>query len=171
MSNLDAVFSQAAKSRNVRVEDIHLDLPIPTWNGDLVGRFQVIDREVIDKFAAQESRSKEMDADFVIKAVRELYLHDPEGAVEGDVVRMKEDPDYVRIDSDGGTPAKFDQVLAEKLGLDLEVFKTARSVLEFCFKDNYVAIGGMASSLLRWMQNTDNKVVGQLVGESQASTS
>lgn len=162
------IFQKAVDDREERVRDLHLDMPLPTWDGDMVVRFDILGREVIEKFANATKRTPEMDLDFVLKATREIYIHDPEHAAEGEVLRMPENDDYILLQSETGLPVKFDQLLAEKLRQGQ--LTKARDILLFCVKGNMIAIGGLATKLINWMQNTDAEVAGQLVGESSAST-
>lgn len=153
------------EEREERVQDLHLDLPIPTWGGDLVARFDVMERNHVERFAKQK-RSVEADCDFVIRSVRELYMRDEDKVFEGQ--RMEVNPDYVRIehDVDGvAVPVKFDKMFAEALGKADEL-QSAREVLMFCVKDNALAIGGLAGKLVTWMQNTDAEIADSLAGES-----
>src|SRR5690349_13352134 len=127
----DLLTTLAAK-REEKVQDLHLDLPVPTWDRTMVIRYNVVDRKLVEKFSGMTKRTVEADCDFVIAAVREIYLHDPENLVE-DGTRMKEDPNYVRLE-DGGTLVRIDSVLAEKLGQS-DLTK-AREVLMYLVKDN-----------------------------------
>lgn len=161
------LFDRIVEERTERVQDVHLDLPVPTWNGDLVVRFNVLERDDIEKFANAPKRNPKLDLDFVIKATRELYIYDPEGAVNGTVTRMPENNDYVRVETDSGTSVRWDANLAEKLRIPGEITK-ARDVLTFCVDNNLVAVSGMATKLITWMQNTDVEIAGALVGESSA---
>lgn len=168
------LFEKAAKKREERVRDIFLDLPLPTWDGDLVVRFVVVDRDYIDKFAAADKRTPEMDMDFVITATSRIYMHDPDGAAEGDDVEYMVNADgttneeYILLKNDAGTPVKFDQTMAEMLGQDQ--LRKARDVLSYCVKGNMIAIGGLAGKLVNWMQDTDTKVAGSIVGGSSTPT-
>jgi hypothetical protein len=148
------------EQRDERVQDLHLDLPVPTWNSTLVARFDVMDRKKVEKFSKQK-RTIEADQDFVIQATRELYAYDPDKQAEG--MRMEGNDDYVRIETVDGAPIKFDSVLAEKFGET--ALSTGREVLMYCVKDNAIAVGGLAGKLIQWMQNTDSEVADSLAGE------
>lgn len=155
------LLSEIAAKRAERVQDIHLDLPVPTWGGDMVARFDVMSRKQVEKFASRK-RSVEADANFIIAATRELYLFDPSGTAAGH--RMEENSDYVRIeDEETGLPVRWDKVLASKLGKS--ELERAYEVLMYCLKDNALATGGLAGRLINWMQNTDAEVAEALVGE------
>lgn len=156
-----SVLASIAKRRDERVQDLHLDLPIPTWDGDLIARFEILPRKVVEKFATAK-RSLDNDLNFIIRATRELYLLDQSKSAPG--TRMEDNGDYVRIEDDEtGQPVRWDTVLAAKLEHpDLE---TAKAVLLYCVKDNGLAVGGLAGKLITWMQNTDAEVAEALVGE------
>lgn len=150
------------EQREERVRDLHLDLPIPTWDGALVARFDVMDRSKVERFAKQK-RTVEADQDFIINSVRELYALDKERIVTG-AQRMAGNEDYVRVEDESGAPVKFDAMLATQIG-EPELTK-AREVLMYCVKNNAIAIGGLAARLIQWMQNTDAEVADALAGES-----
>lgn len=156
----DDFLARIAQERDERVHDVHLDLPIPSWGDSLVGRFRVVSRKEIEKFAGRKA-SLETDMDLVIKATVELYAHDPEHSVKG--TRMDENEDYVRIEDSEGLPVTWTTVLAEKLGkADLT---SGRMVLNYCFRENGIAVAGFALKLFRWMQNTDVEVAEAISGE------
>lgn len=152
--------SRIAESREARVQNLHLDLPIPSWGGDLVGRFLVISRKDMEKFAGRKAGS-EADMDFIIKATHELYALDTEGNVEGE--RMEDNEDYVRVEDDHGNAVLWTSVLAEKIGQ--AQLTRSREVLEYCFRGNLIAVSGFAMKLFRWMQNTDSEVAEAISGE------
>lgn len=155
------LLKQIASKREERVQDLHLDLPVPTWEGDLVVRFNVLPRKQVEKFATRK-RSVEADTNFIISSTRELYLFDPNGTAPGE--RMEENTDYVRIEDDeSGMPVRWDAVLAEKIGKS--ELQRAHDVLMYCVKDNALAIGWIAGRLITWMQNTDSNIAESLVGE------
>lgn len=150
-----------ARRRDERVQDLHLDLPVPTWDGDLVARFDIMGRKAVEKFA-QAKRSLDNDLDFIIKATRELYLHDTSRTAPG--TRMENNEDYVRIEEeDTGHVVGWDSVLAEKLGHS--ELTSAKAVVLYCVKDNGLAVGGLAGKLITWMQNTDAEVADAISGE------
>lgn len=156
------LLTQIKQKRDERVQDLHLDLPLPTWDGDMYVRFRILDRADVEKFSNQK-RSSETDGNFIVKAASEIYIKDSEGLIT-DGVRHEENPEYVRLDDETGTPIVFDQRLAEKLGE--EQITTARGILMFCLKDNAIALGGLTLQVITWMQNTDNKVGSSIAGES-----
>lgn len=163
MSNL---LTNLKEQRNERVQDLHLDLPIPTWGKDLVTRFDVLGRKKVEKFGKQK-RTIEADQDFVLQAVREIYAYDPGGDTPG--MRMdegtdKENRDYVRVETEDGAPVKFDRELALKL--EEPQLGSGREILMYCVKDNAIAVGGLAGRLITWMQNTDAEIADTLAGES-----
>lgn len=158
---MSELLTNLAQEREVRVQDIHLDLPVPTWNGTLIARYNVLDRSVVEKFSGKK-RTLTMDQDFVLQSVRELYAYDPDQTVT-DAMRKDDDPDFVRVESEDGGPITFTSALAAKIGAD--GVEKGRDVLMFCVKDNAIAVGGLAGTLVRWMQNTDRDVAAELSGE------
>lgn len=154
------ILAQIASERNERVQDVFLDLPIPSWGGSLVGRFNVIGRRDMEKFSKRQG-SRDADTDFLIMSTRELYALDEARTAQGE--RMEENDDYVRIEDENNHPVLWTKVFAEKIGkTDLT---SGRQVLDYCFRHNGIAISGMAIRLFRWMQNTDAEVADTIVGE------
>lgn len=157
------ILAKIAQDREERVQDLHLDLPIPTWDKQLVARFSVMPRKQMEKFS-DKKRTLEVDLDFLIQACSALYAYDPEHSVEG-CERMEENEDYVRIEDEDG-PITFEERLGVKLGMTQEQDPTrARNVVLYCFKDNGIAVSGFVIRVVTWMQNTDAKVAADLVGE------
>lgn len=152
--------ARLAQERDERVQDVHLDLPIPSWDGSLVGRFNVVSRKQIEKFAGRKA-TLETDMDLVIQATAALYAHDPDHAFPGE--RMDENEDYVRIEDEDGNVVTWTTVLAEKLGK--KDLTSGRMVLNYCFRENGIAMSGFALKLFRWMQNTDSEVAEAISGE------
>lgn len=155
------VLIRIAQEREKRVADLHLDLPIPSWDGSLVGRFHVLPRNEVEKFS-QRKAGVEADSDFIIRATHELYILDAERNIEA-AARMTDNEDYVRIEDNNGVPVLWTATLAEKLGQS--EITTARAVLTYCFAGNGIAISGFSVKLVRWMQNTDTDVAQAISGE------
>lgn len=161
------LLAKVAQQRDERVQDLYLDLPIPSWDGALVARFDVLPRKDIQRFIQNQSMGRDRDsgiqndASFLAAACRGLYLLDPEKESEGS--RMEGDDRYVLIEGVGGSPVKFDTQLAEKL--QRTELNSAAEVVMYCFKGNDVALGAMALKVFQWMQNTDKEVADSLVGE------
>jgi hypothetical protein len=161
------VFENIAARRDERVKDLHLDLPVPTWDRDLIARFAILPRKEVEQFA-NKRRNLEADMDFIIKATHEIYVFDPEHNAEEDAKRMDENDDYVRVEDETGRPLGFEQLFGEKIGMKPEEGQEtirARKVVMYCFKDNSIAIGGFTVKVINWMQNTDAEVADSLVGE------
>lgn len=156
------VLSKISKEREERVQDLHLDLPIPTWDKDLVARFSVMPRKQMEKFS-DKKRTLEVDLDFLIQACTALYARDVDHSFPGE--RMEENDDYVLVADDDG-PVTFEERLGRMLGMTEEQDPTrARNVVMYCFKDNGIAVSGFVIRVVTWMQNTDAKVAADLVGE------
>src|SRR4051794_5952763 len=114
---MSGLLSKIAANRDERVKDLHLDLPIPTWGGDLVARFGVLPRNEVEAFA-NKRRNLEADMVFLIKTITALYAHDPERTAEGP--RMEENEDYVLVQSEDGRPLKFEQAFGELIGMKVK---------------------------------------------------
>lgn len=163
-----SVLQRITQERDERVQDLHLDLAIPTWDRNLIGRFTVIDRKQLEKFA-DKKRSTDQDADFVLGSIDSLWVKDPDKELTGD--RMDEDgtdsPEgvYVRLEDENGQPLKFDTQFAEAIDAPEQIRGNGRAILGYCFGANGVALGNFAATLIAWMRNTDFKVAEDLVGE------
>jgi hypothetical protein len=154
------LLSTLREQRDERVQELYLDLPIPTWDKSLVARFGVMERKEIEAIGRRK-RNAETDMDFLIRAVQEIYAYDPGKTAEGK--RMEHNESYVRVEDEQGLPILFDTRLAEKMGV--EDATTARDVLRYLVKFNDIALGGMGQRVITWMQNTDADVADELVGE------
>lgn len=159
-----SLLKKAAEEREERVRDLHLDLPIPTWNKTLVGRFVVLDPETTKRFGKRDPTDETAAMDILIAATKELYLLDPDSEQPG--TRMEGNKDYVRLEDEEGMPVRWDERLVLMLELDPAIFKTARDILVYCFKDNLASIMSFSLTVQRWISNTDTKVAEAIVGES-----
>lgn len=155
-----SVLSKITAARAERVQDLHLDLPIPTWNGDLVARLNVLPRPKVEAFE-KKTREAYRDAEFFLSAVREIYVLDPGKEQPG--TRMKENQDYVRIEDENGTPVLFTDQFAAMLGVP-EITNPVE-VLRYCVKSNDTAIGNLVSRYGVWIANTDAQVAETVTGE------
>lgn len=154
------LLARIAQEREERVQHLTLDLPVPTWDGDLIARFEIMPRKVLEDFAKRK-RTPEVDMDFILQSVTALYVRDQEKVLD-DAQRNDKDDNYALLADENGVPVKFDNRLAQKLGIPAE---KARDVLLFCFKDNTIAVSAMAIKAIQWMQNTDATVAEAIVGE------
>lgn len=156
------ILTKIAQEREERVQDLHLDLPIPTWDQQLVARFEVMPRKEMEKFA-DKKRTLELDVDFLVKACTGIWALDAERTVEG--TRNEDNEDYVLVEDEDG-PVTFEERLGVKIGMTPDQDPSrARNVVLYCFKNNGIAISGFVIRVLTWMNNTDAKVAADLVGE------
>jgi hypothetical protein len=135
--------------RETLVADETLDLPIPTWGGDLVARYRVLDRKEIETLTTRNGKpTATADLDFLIRSCVGISMRDD----EGELVAL--------IDQTG--PVRFDARLAGMLDIDA---MTARDVVQYLFRANAVAVGAHAQKIAEWMQDTSQAVDGALTGE------
>lgn len=162
------VIERLNQEREQRVQGLHLDLPIPTWNGGVIARFTVMGRSEMEKFA-KKGRTSEADLDFIIAACDSIWVHDPDHELEGE--RMAEDngspygEDYVRLEHAGGVPIGFEQALGEQFQFNEDICKRARLVALHMFGNNTIAVGSQVVRLVQWMSNTDSKIAQDQLGE------
>lgn len=133
-----------------------LTLPVPTWDGELLARYRVLERKVLEKLNAAAKRKQGAavngDADFLIRACVGLFVVDDDG-------------EQVALEDESG-PIRFDSRLAAKLDVPAE---TARDVVMYAFKGNDLAVGSHAAKVAQWMTDTSQEVDGEVLGESSAS--
>lgn len=160
------LFAKIAQDREERTKNLHLDLPIPTWDGDLVARFKVIPRPEMESFV-NKKRNVETDIDFLVRCLDSVWVKDADKTIVSGT-RMEENPEYVQVvDDDTGEPIGLDFRFAEKIGMpgSEEEKERVRNVVLYTFKNNGIAIGGFVGRLVQWLQNTDADVTGAIVGE------
>lgn len=167
-----SLLARKREQRDERVQDIHLDLPVPSWNGELVIRLKVLEREQIEAFQSSR-RSTGGDSSFVAMAATEIYMYDPDKNEPG--LRMANpNPDiseperYVRLEDEHELPIVLDERFVESIGLDTNIYNTPEKVVRYIFADNSLAIGSFLVRAMRWMENTDLEVSSSLVGELMA---
>lgn len=183
--NLQGLLKKTATKRAERVQDLHLDLPVPTWNGDLVMRFGVLDREIIDKIEGNR-RTVEQDYDMLVGGLESLWVYGPESdmrkaglpddEIEA-VTRMKENENYFKLEDENGLPIKWDVRLLDAFydeeepdEIIVEVKKDPQvsNIILWAFKGNATAVGETTGRLLVWSANTDRDVNDGLLPESRA---
>ena len=147
-----SVIDRVRARRDERIADEHLDLPVPTWGGELVARFTVVDTDVLERITKRLQAGKAdpgADADFLVAACTGVFVREDDGPLEA-------------VTHDG-QPVAFDKRLAVVLGIDAE---RAREVVDYLVKGNRLALGSLAVRVLNWMQDTSVEVEGQIVGEA-----
>lgn len=133
--------------REALLADLHLDMPVPSWGGDLVARFEPVDRDALIKLSERQDAKRHGDADFLIAACKAIYAKDD----DGHLIPLTE----------GQVPSGFDEATAEALGLE---FTSARHlVYAMCSTD--VAVSSLAQRVIEWTADTSQEVDGAVVGE------
>jgi hypothetical protein len=139
------------RRRDERLADETLRLPLPTWNGDLVGVYRVIEAGQQKKLIRQIERSDgamHANAKFLIAACIGIEMRDEE--------------DNLKPIEKDGLPVTFDQSLAAKLDIDAD---SQTSVLLYICGSNPLAVGSHASDVMKWMQDTSKPIDGAIQGE------
>lgn len=152
LNGAGSLIDRVRARREERVADEHLDLPVPTWGGELVARFRVVDSVIFERIAKRLQSGKTdtgADADFLCAACAGVFVRDDDGPLEA-----------VLCD---GKPVAFDKGLADVLGVEVE---RAREVVYYLVKDNQLALSLFAVKVINWMQDTSAEVEGQIVGEA-----
>ena len=146
-----SLLAQIKARRDERAADEFLDLPIPTWGGELVARYEVVDRDTLERMIARRNPSAQVDADFLVRACSGIYM------LDGDTGELVPVPGHYE-----GEVARYDAALGEALSLDAG---SGRELVTYLFRDNVVAISSHALKVLRWMQDTSREVDDALLGE------
>lgn len=159
-ADTSSLLGRIKEQREERLKDESLTLPIPTWGGDLLARYRVMDRKEMMSLARRVREIQRKtgnadaatgDTDFILKACECVLVKDPES---GEIKEL-DDPQT-------GMLVGYDQRLAQALGLEVE---KARDVLLHLFNNNAVAIGAHALKIARWMQDTSREVDDEVLGE------
>jgi hypothetical protein len=143
-------------ARDIRVANESLTLPIPTWGGDLVARYRVVDRSQLEELAKRARQGKNTDSgadiNFLARACEGVLMRDPDtGAIEP-------------VLNGHGVQVRFDHDLAALLGVEAE---SATDVVLYLFKSNAVAIASHAMKIATWMQDTSQEIDEAILGESE----
>jgi hypothetical protein len=173
--NLKGLMAKTAAARNERVKELHLDLPVPSWNGDLVMRFNVVDRDKIDELSAKSKRGSEDEIDLLEAALKAAEIDEAEMAK---LERMVDNENYFKLVDDRGIEIKFDIQLLDYFYdpdnpdptmVAVKENPTVKAILvDWLYAGNRVAIGESVGRLLTWSGNTDRKVSETIVPESRA---
>lgn len=151
-NGLDSQLERIKARRAERLADETVLLPIPTWQGDLVARYGVIESKELRKLMRRIEKSEGAlgdNADLLVKACRGIQLRD-------------ENDDLQEIVGPDGGPVTFDATLAEKLGIDAG---SQVEVVLHVIGRNPLAVGAHASTVIKWMQDTSKPVDGAIAGE------
>lgn len=154
-----SIVEQLRARRAERLADEHLDLPIPTWEGQLVARYRVVRGEEVRKLLQRASTGRAdqtADASFLVTACEQVFAMDDEGRM---VVLRRPD----------GMPMRYEPALGELVAG--ERFERAVALVYHLFADNDLAISSHALKLAQWMQDTSREVEGAIVGEAPTGRS
>lgn len=157
----DSLLGRLKAQREERLADEHLDLPIPSWEGNLVGRYRVLRRDEMNRIwggtrpgsRQPGQRNPNSDRDFIAAACQAILARDEEG-------------NLITLLEDSGVPMTYGEALAGQLGIDAQ---GAREVIGYVFGDNELAISAHGLKIFEWMQDTSREVEGAIVGEAPTS--
>lgn len=142
------------KRRRTDQSDV-LWLDIPSWGGELKARYQVLDRDEVEKMIRRvqarqrqgdKSRSDSTpDLDFLIKACTEVKAVDSETDEEETLTPgfTLELVDMLDPKDEDGSPIAI---------------KDQRSLVAYLVKYNGIALAAHAQKVARWMQDTSKSV-------------
>lgn len=148
-----SVLEKIKKRRDEREDTLTIE--IPSWDGDLMAVYKVVERDDIEKMirrarrAAQDGNradaAMEADADFLIKACVGVKAVDPDSDIEQqiatgytmDLARML-DPK-----NEAGDPIQI---------------RNERELVAYLVKWNGIALAAHGQKVARWMQDTSKPV-------------
>lgn len=150
-----SLLKEIADRRESREDFLTID--IPSWGGELQARYQVLERDDIDKMVrrirsrasqanGQQPTGVDADADFLVKACIGIDAVDTE-------------TDYREQVATGYT-TDFAQLLQpkDKYTGELLPLPTPRHVVSYLCGFNSIALGAHAARVARWMQDTSKSV-------------
>lgn len=145
-----------------------VDLPLPIYEGNYVGRFRVLDQDRIRELQnVEDDDTAAGAAEFIADACKVICVRQPNGKVEPL--------------TDAGHPVRFDETFAEAVNLEPPNGKashdSAADVVLACWslepeEDgsppvlNENALQSFGVRLIDWMEDTNRRVVGELAGKS-----
>jgi hypothetical protein len=152
----------AAKRREDTGDTLFLD--VPTWGGDLVAEYRVIDRQRLETLITRIQREGRngnsssartaADIDLLVEAQVGLYAFDAESSLGG-----SDDQGRVPIADEAGT------VTYGRIGPILnKEFRSVREAVLYLMKDNGLAISAHAVVVARWMRDP-SKTAEQLMAQ------
>lgn len=159
----DSALERIARRRDEKRKQAKaLRLPIPTWQGDLVGVYGIIEAKQQRKLVRRIERSEGAmldNATLLVKACRGFEIRN-------------DDDDLVPLLGADGEALDF-HGLAAKLGIADRVQSQTDVVIYLCsdrdddgnVEANPLAVGGHASDVMRWMQDPSARIDGAIQGE------
>jgi hypothetical protein len=153
-----SVMERLKAKRNAIGSDTTVKLPIPGYDGELVGEFKRMRWEALSDIAeaAEKGRSKRRQlnghADVIATALQQLLIRKllPGGDTE-DIPMHEMFPDEF-----GETPVRFDPRLSSWMELEIDGTPTARKVVFGVFS-NDLAVTAMHNELGEWMQSSKSE--------------
>lgn len=138
VSRLEQVKARAKQQRERLMANLHHDIDVPSWEGNLVARYRVLGQDVRDELKAANITDETKGAVALIaKACTGLYLRDEDGGL-------------IPVQSGDGPVARYDRTLVDALGLD--GVTTDYDIVRVAFGgDNPSAIEAHAMELGAWM--------------------
>lgn len=156
-----------AKARRAGRDLDHEWFDIPSWDGELKGRYKVLERDDVERMvrsvkmrnvsngkgnqAGQSNRGAgaESDLDFIVKACVNLKVHDNETEEEKELCISYSDIDSIK--------ELFDDPDHAELHSAVESIRSPREAVAFLMGYNGIAIASHAAKLARWMQDTSKE--------------
>lgn len=164
-----SLLQKAQKERNER--ETHLFLDIPSWNGDLIGEYEIIDKDVLKDMAERNTKrirqggfdKVQADIDLILKAAVGLWVRDPES---GDRVMLEDEHGQVGFDRIHIVLNK--EHLIKSAAEAVRYLTGERGEDDDTWKENAVAIGMHSQTLSRWMKDPSKRSLNleELLGES-----
>lgn len=168
-----SLLRQAAARRTERVHALFLD--VPSWDGDLIAEYQVVNRPKLEAMARkisaeakggnESSARTAADIDFIVEACVGLYAYDPEGDSEQSR-RVPIDDEIGKINYNRFGPTLV-AIAAPERGVTTVPRSVRDTVLRTFAKegeDPSVPISAHAMTIARWMRDPSKPVTTQDLG-------
>lgn len=151
-----SILDRIKERRDAREDKLTTD--IPSWGGDLKARYQVLDRNEIDKMvkriraraAGNGSSGTDADADFLLKACVGVIAYDLDSDIEEEIapgytmeLASMLNPKFPKGHPQAGQPYPC---------------PTERHLVVYLFGFNNIAMASHAAKVARWMQDTSKPV-------------
>jgi hypothetical protein len=166
-----SILKQAEERRNSRSGTLFLD--IPSWNGELIGEYQVVPREEIVELTERIARQVRSgngsnikpgqgDIELIIRACVGLYVIDPD---TGDRVPIEDEHGHVGYDRIAEVMGRTDITSQRDT---IRYLMGVRTDAAGGWKENLLAVAIHANVIARWMSDPTNRsaAMESLLGES-----
>jgi hypothetical protein len=170
-----SLLKQAQKKRQTRQRTFFLD--VPSWDGDLICEYQVVDPDMLKKVAAgairrarngSEQEAAANDVDLILAAAVGLYAKDPE---TGERVAIEDEHGHVGYGRIAKLLGKDDEVKSQAQAVRYLMAERDDDSEDGGWVENVMAMSLHADAISRWMKDPSKHGVDleTLLGELSAT--